>query len=137
MITARADVVGSLLRPAWLLEAQRAFAAGMMAQSAFKRIEDRAVDEAVALQEEAGLGVVTDGEMRRQSFQAQMMEAVEGFGERTLDALVWGEWRGPAEVGDSWVPRPASLGVVSRLTRRRHIAAEEFTYLRARATNIP
>ena len=30
----------------------------------FKRVEDRAVDEAVAAQEAAGLDVVTDGEMR-------------------------------------------------------------------------
>ncbi len=137
MITTRADVVGSLLRPPWLLEAQQELAAGKIPQAAFKAIEDRAVDEAVALQEEAGLEVVTDGEMRRQSFQSQMTAAVEGFGETTLDAFLWGDWRGDGEVGDRYLERPASLGVVGKLTRRRHLSAEEFTYLRARTTKTP
>jgi 5-methyltetrahydropteroyltriglutamate--homocysteine methyltransferase len=48
----RSDVVGSLLRPAYLIEARQRYAAGAMDAAAFKRIEDRAVDEAVRLQEE-------------------------------------------------------------------------------------
>ncbi len=132
MITARADVVGSLLRPPELLSAQKDFAAGKLAPAEFKKMEDRAVDQAVALQEEAGLEIVTDGEMRRQSFQSQMTAAIEGFGEHTLDAFLWGEWHGSAEVGDWSLARPSNLGVVSKLRRRRHLAAEEFTYLRAR-----
>ena len=81
MITARADVVGSLLRPPELLEARQRFARGEISAAEFKRVEDRAVDWAISLQERAGLPVVTDGEMRRESFQSQMVEAVEGFGE--------------------------------------------------------
>src|SRR2546421_11813848 len=77
MITARTDVVGSLLRPPWLLQAREDVAAGRITQAAFKAIEDRAVDEAVALQEEAGLDVVSDGQMRRLSFQSQLPEALE------------------------------------------------------------
>ncbi len=55
MITAHADVVGSLLRPHELLKAQEDLAAGRITQPHFKTIEDRAVDEAIVLQEEAGL----------------------------------------------------------------------------------
>lgn len=137
MRTIRADVVGSLLRPPWLLQAQQDVAAGILTQAAFKPIEDRAVDEAVALQEEAGLQVVTDGEMRRHSFQSQMTAAVEGFGACPLEAFLWGDWRGDDEAGELRVERPASLGVVRRLRRRRHLSAEEFTYLRARTTRMP
>ncbi len=137
MITTHTDVIGSLLRPSWLLQAQQDLAAGTIAPAAFKTIEDRAVDEAVTLQEEAGLQVVTDGEMRRQSFQSQMTAAVEGFGEYTLDAFLWGDWCGDKKVGDWSLERPASLGAVSKLTRRRHLCAEEFTYLRARTTRTP
>jgi 5-methyltetrahydropteroyltriglutamate--homocysteine methyltransferase len=54
--------------------------AGRLSHAQFKCIEDRAVDEAVSLQEAAGLDIVTDGEMRRLSFQSQMTEAVDGFG---------------------------------------------------------
>ncbi len=132
MVNARADVVGSLLRPPELLAAQEQLAAGAITLAAFKVIEDRAVDEAVALQEQAGLGIVSDGEMRRQSFQSQMTAAVEGFAEHTLDAFLWGSWRGGPEAGDWSQPRPSNLGVVSKLRRKRHLAAEEFTYLRAR-----
>lgn len=88
----RADVVGSLLRPARLLRARRDLAEGRLSPARFKRIEDRAVDEAVALQEEAGLPVVTDGEMRRESFQSQLTEAVEGFAPHDLSAFAWGVW---------------------------------------------
>ena len=76
----RADIVGSLLRPQELLEARESYAAGGFSAAEFKRIEDGAVDWAIGLQERAGLPVVTDGEMRRESFQSQMVEAVEGFG---------------------------------------------------------
>ncbi len=88
MIAAHTDVVGSLLRPPELLKAQEALAAGRITQPHFKTIEDRAVDEAIGLQEEAGLEVVTDGEMRRLSFQSQMTQAVEGFGEWDIDAFL-------------------------------------------------
>jgi 5-methyltetrahydropteroyltriglutamate--homocysteine methyltransferase len=137
MITARTDVVGSLLRPPWLLQAREDVAAGRITQAAFKAIEDRAVDEAVALQEEAGLDVVTDGEMRRLSFQSQLPEAVDGFGAWDVNAFLWGDWHGDEGVGDMSMARPAELGVVGRLRRKRHLSAEEFTYLRARTTRTP
>lgn len=137
MITAHADVVGSLLRPAELLKAREEAAAGLITQTEFKAIEDRAVDEAVALQEEAGLEIVTDGEMRRLSFQSQMTEAVDGFGEYDLDAFLWGNWLGDEDVGDWSKERPAALGVVDKLTRKRHLSTEEFVYLRGRTSHIP
>jgi 5-methyltetrahydropteroyltriglutamate--homocysteine methyltransferase len=131
MITVHADVVGSLLRPPELLQAQEDVKAGRITQAEFKHIEDTAVDQAIALQEEAGLQVLTDGEMRRLSFQSQLPEAVAGFGEWNIDAFLWGEWYGD-EVGDWARERPATLGVTGKLRRKRHLSAEEFAYLRAR-----
>lgn len=126
----RADVVGSLLRPAGLLEARAAHAAGDLPAAEFKRVEDRAVDAALRLQEEAGLDVVTDGELRRVSFQSQMVEAVDGFGQWDLDAFLWGRWRGDG-LDTVDVPRP-ELAVVGRLERKRFLCAEEFIYVRGR-----
>jgi 5-methyltetrahydropteroyltriglutamate--homocysteine methyltransferase len=131
MIDARADVVGSLLRPPELLEARERYAQGKISAAEFKRVEDRAVDRAIALQEQAGLPVVTDGEMRRESFQSQLVEAVEGFGEHTIDAYLWGEWHGEGAVGERRIERPAALGVVGKLRRKRHLSVEEFVYARA------
>lgn len=121
----RSDVIGSLLRPDYLKEARAKLAKGELSDADFKRIEDRAVDEAIALQVDAGLEVITDGEMRRYAFFGHLIDAVEGF-----DKL--GGWAIPFhdESGDEIVfPRPV---VVSRLQRRRHLCAEEFSYLRAR-----
>src|SRR6188472_1429653 len=136
MVTAHTDVVGSLLRPQALLDARQRFEQGELEPAEFKRIEDRAVDGVVEMQEAAGIEVVTDGEMRRLSFQSGLPDAVDGFGDVPLDAYLWGDWHGD-EVGDRSTERPAGLGVRERLRRRRHIAAEDFTYLRGRATAIP
>ena len=134
MLAARTDVVGSLLRPPELLEARGRLEAGELAAAAFKEVEDRAVDEALALQEEAGLEVVTDGEMRRLSFQSQVPAAVDGFGEWDLDAFLWGEWHSE-ELGDLTVERPP-IAVVGPLRRRRSLAGEEFAYARGRTDRV-
>jgi 5-methyltetrahydropteroyltriglutamate--homocysteine methyltransferase len=135
MITVHADVVGSLLRPPELLAAQKRLAAGTMTATEFKQIEDRAVDDAIALQEAVGLQTVTDGEMRRQSFQSQMTAAVSGFGEHDLDAFLWGEWYD--ETGVKKTRRPRRLGAVEKLKRLRYLSADEFSYLKGKTNQIP
>ena len=135
MITVHTDVVGSLLRPAVLLEAQEQLAAGTLSQEQFKEIENRAVDEAIALQEGVGLEILTDGEMRRQSFQSQMTGAVSGFGEFSLDAFLWGDWHD--EQGVHRKQRPQILGAVGKLVRRRYLSGDEFSYLKAKTKRIP
>jgi len=126
-MTFRSDVVGSLLRPAYLVEAREALAQGRLTPPEFKRLEDRAVDEAVALQESAGLEVVTDGEMRRYAFFGHLIEALDGFDK-------FGGWAIPfrGEGGEELVfKRPV---VVEKLRWRRSMCAEEWSYLRARTS---
>jgi 5-methyltetrahydropteroyltriglutamate--homocysteine methyltransferase len=132
-ITATAEHVGSLLRPDFLHQARAAYAAGELTPAAFKAAEDRAVRETVARQEEIGLPVVTDGELRRESFQAELTAACDGFTGVGLDAWLWGAWHS-AELGDLTTARPAGLAVTSRLRKRRNLAAEEFTFLRGCTT---
>ena len=122
----RSDVIGSLLRPPDLLEARAAAESSRLDAAAFKRAEDRAVDEAIALQEAAGLDVVTDGELRRYAFFGHLVEALDGF-DRT------GGWAIPFrdEAGETLVfKRPV---VVEKLAWRRSMCGEEFTSARARA----
>jgi 5-methyltetrahydropteroyltriglutamate--homocysteine methyltransferase len=126
MLIYRSDVIGSLLRPAYLKQAREHHAAGTLSNPEFKQIEDRAVDEAIALQIEAGLDVVTDGEMRRYAFYGHFIDSVEGFDK-------YGGWAIPFrdEQGDELVlKRPV---VVAPLKRVRPMCTEEFVYLRARA----
>jgi 5-methyltetrahydropteroyltriglutamate--homocysteine methyltransferase len=75
----RTDVVGSLLRPSHLKEARTRFDEGAISVEALRAIEDEAVRQAVRLQEEVGLDVVTDGEMRRLNFQDSFGASVEGY----------------------------------------------------------
>lgn len=64
----RSEVVGSLLRPTYLAEARKQHEDGKLSAAEFKAVEDRAVQEAIALQEAAGIDVITDGELRRYAF---------------------------------------------------------------------
>jgi 5-methyltetrahydropteroyltriglutamate--homocysteine methyltransferase len=126
MATFRTEGIGSLLRPAWLVTARADADAGRLSPADFKRVEDRAVDEAVAVQEAAGLDVVTDGELRRYAFFGHMIEALAGFDRE-------GGWAIPFrdEAGEQLLfKRPV---VVERLAWRRSMCGEEFAYLRARA----
>jgi 5-methyltetrahydropteroyltriglutamate--homocysteine methyltransferase len=127
MAVYRAEVVGSLLRPAYLKQARLDLAADRLSIRQFKQIEDRAVDEAIALQQESGLDVVTDGEMRRSGFVGPLSDYVDGFEAIGLDTL---PWRTPL-AEEAQLPVP--LTVTGKLRRRRSLAAEEFIYARARA----
>ncbi len=125
----RAEVVGSLLRPDFLVAARRRLESGEMGPPRFKEIEDRAVDEAIELQTSAGIDVITDGEQRRYAFFGHMVDSMAGFDK-------FGGWAIPFhdEKGEQLVfKRPV---VVEKLRPRRNMAAEEFTYLRA-STTVP
>src|SRR2546429_6005641 len=75
----RAEVVGSLLRPDFLVAARRRLEAGELDPPHFKEIEDRAVDEAIEVQTSAGIDVITDGEQRRYAFFGHLVDAMAGF----------------------------------------------------------
>jgi 5-methyltetrahydropteroyltriglutamate--homocysteine methyltransferase len=123
--TARADVIGSLLRPGFLLEARERLERGELTPAEFKAIEDRGVDEAVALQEGAGLDVITDGELRRYAFYGHLVEALEGFDKFAGWSITFRDSDGH----EAALKRPV---VVEKLRWRRQMSVEEFTYLRNR-----
>jgi len=125
METIRSEGVGSLLRPQYLKDAGQQLERGDLSPAEFKRIEDRAVDESVALQEAAGLDVVTDGEQRRYAFFGHLVDALEGFDKFGGWAIPFHDEAG----GEVTVRRPV---VVGKLRWRRQMSVEEFTYLRGR-----
>ena len=75
----RNDVIGSLLRPALLKEARASYDEGKLALERLREIEDREIRQAISLQEQIGLDVVTDGEYRRLNFQDSFGESVAGY----------------------------------------------------------
>src|ERR671929_1837304 len=117
----RSDVVGSLLRPPYLMDARARLERSDLTHAEFKQIEDRAVDEAVALQESAGVDVVTDGEMRRYAFYGHLVEALEGFDKFAGWSITFRDNEGH----EAALRRPV---VVDKLKWRRQMSVEEFTY---------
>ncbi len=59
------DVIGSYLPPVEFLEAKEAYEAGRISADDLKNAEDKAVSTVIERQLEAGLGLITSGEVRR------------------------------------------------------------------------
>lgn len=74
----RFDVVGSFLRPAILRETRARWEAGEIPYEELKVVEDRTIDDLIAKQKKAGLGVLTDGEFRRSTWHLDFMWAFNG-----------------------------------------------------------
>jgi 5-methyltetrahydropteroyltriglutamate--homocysteine methyltransferase len=143
--TIRTDVIGSLLRPAFLKDARKAFDEGKMPAEEFRAIEDKAVRQSVRMQEEAGVAVLTDGEQRRLNFQDSFGGAVEGFDaiEGSMKAY---EKRVEGSKGNQrWeIPDLAKAGTAvshrrpaaRKLSLKRNIPLEEFSFV-ARESKTP
>lgn len=124
--TMRAEVVGSLLRPQYLIDARQAYDDGSIDAARFKAVEDRAVDAAVALQEAFDLDVITDGEMRRGIFTGPLTENVTGLEYVPGVTRTWYTASGPVE-------EELPVVVTGKLELRRSALTEEYAYARARA----
>ena len=129
-IPARAETVGSLLRPPRLRAAIEAFyEAGHSAvlaeertkdRAALRLLEDEAIRDVVRRQMDAGLDIVTDGELRRWMFLNSFYDAVEGV--RTGKTVRFRDDRGgevPLRVHE----------IVGRLRRVDSPAAREAAFL--------
>ena len=74
----RADHIGSLLRPAELLQAR---GSGSKSQQQLRALEDKNILQALERQRDLGFKIFTDGEFRRLNFMSDFNEAVEGLDE--------------------------------------------------------
>jgi 5-methyltetrahydropteroyltriglutamate--homocysteine methyltransferase len=141
MAVSRSDVVGSLLRPDYLREARKAVREGTLTADALGVAEDRAVREAIALQESAGLDVITDGELRRSSWvvtiplrpEAIPHAPLAGFEFLPADAGWWSLWKEPdGRQAQIWKETRRPF-VTKPLTVARDIVATEYQFLKANA----
>lgn len=126
----KADVVGSMLRSPVLLKAREDFKQHKINNAEFKEIEDNAVDECIAIQEQAGVDVVTDGEVRRNVFASQLVQATEGFESVSGNWVDWFDMNGKIQ-RDS-----VTVALVKKIKRKRHLSAEEFSYVRGKTKKI-
>jgi methionine synthase II (cobalamin-independent) len=137
LTTIRTDVVGSLLRPAALREARMRFDEGAIPAAEFHAIEDRAVRDAVRLQEDAGLDVVSDGEMRRLNFQDSFGASVEGYDASRSTVKVYERRVEGAAPGQRWdISQMHDVGTAvshrrpakSRLRLAHNLPLEEYRF---------
>ena len=127
----RADVVGSLLRPDDLVQARAQLFEGRLAPDAFERVADRAVDEALRLQESAGVDVATDGEMRRAVFFDFFVSGLEGLSPLPAYTVRF-HGRRPEDAMEVTIP----FTVTERIRPRVCPGVAEFRYASAR-TSLP
>lgn len=130
--TRHAEVIGSLLRPQYLKEARKQWEAGQSTTAEFKRVEDRAVDEMIALQEACGVDVITDGEMRRTHFIAPLTDVITGVKSIPAFSRVWRRPHTKDEKAEE-TQIQVQYAVVEKIQRIRSLTAEEFAYARGRA----
>jgi 5-methyltetrahydropteroyltriglutamate--homocysteine methyltransferase len=117
----RADHVGSFLRPAGLLEARHDPA---MDPQRLRELEDRYILDVLAKQQELGLDIFTDGELRRRNFMSDFIDAVEGFDTTDSVARTW-------QTDRTGAAATSVTGIVAaKLKQVRRMTAHELAFLR-------
>jgi methionine synthase II (cobalamin-independent) len=135
--TARAETVGSLLRPAHLLQARQDVRDGKLAESELHALEDKAILDAIQIQKSAGLDVITDGEFRRQGWNpatSNLPEApIAGYSPVDDYRITYMKfWRDDTGQIVNRTLGPASV-VTRPLSLRWDIAAAEYGFLKKHA----
>ena len=118
-----AEHVGSLLRPPWLLEARAERKRGRLGAERLRELEDRAVVEAIELQHRAGLEVFTDGEMRRDTWMAGLLESTGGVTPVNRAQVTWYRDRGTAPPEETGFDTVAAHEKVTRQAAHTSVEA--------------
>jgi len=133
----RTDVVGSLLRPNHLKQAYAEREQKKISDDDLRRIENEAIREAVRLQEEVGLDVITDGEYRRLNFQDSFAASVSGFEARAVNLSFMESLSREGKPLQRWDPYHVADGaailqrrpVSQKLRLVRNLPLEEYSFV--------
>src|SRR3569833_683820 len=123
----RADQVGSLLRPAILVEARARFKNGAIDAGQLRQHEDDAIRAAVARQESVGLQSVTDGEFRRDYWHIDFLRQLQGVEIKQM--------AGPKFAGTE--EQPSIATVVCKLDYARPVMVDDFNFLKSQTRRTP
>ena len=121
----RADHVGSLLRPENLLAARQRWQKGEMSPAALREVEDEAIRDVVKLQEDIGLGAVTDGEFRRENWWIDFIRQIKGVEISDPDTHA-----GFKKDGGQTGYMPKNVLTVAKVAHPGNIQADDFAFLR-------
>lgn len=121
-----AEHVGSLLRPPWLQTARAARKRRELSADRLREAEDRAALAAIRLQQEAGLEVFTDGEVRRATWMAWMLESLGGVTPVPAPGVRWHRTGGDPPASETDWDTVAASG---KLTQRARLSSVEAAFL--------
>jgi 5-methyltetrahydropteroyltriglutamate--homocysteine methyltransferase len=124
----RADHVGSFLRPPALKEARAKRARGEIGAAQLREIEDRAIIDVIRKQEEVGLQLATDGELRRSWYQFDFFEKLGGVEKYTVGEGI--KFHGV-------VTKAESVRVIGKVEFSGHPHIEDFKFLKAHTKVMP
>jgi 5-methyltetrahydropteroyltriglutamate--homocysteine methyltransferase len=128
-VNVHAEHVGSLLRPPELMEARAANKRGELDLERLRQVEDEAALAAIALQREAGIGVFTDGEMRRATWMAGLLESLGGVVTVTRQAAGTGWHRDRGEDPPTEETAFEMVAVNGKLSQRVPLTSIEAAFL--------
>ena len=120
----RAEHIGSLLRPQDLIDARLSHEGGDMEEEELRELEDLSIRDAVRLQEDIGLEVITDGEFRRNTYFSHFFERIGGL---EFDRNGEKGWDYTNDAGET--VGAARVRIASRLHWTRPINDEDFTFV--------
>lgn len=127
--------VGSWPRSKEMLKMLRGYQKGMVSRAEFDTMAEGEIRRTVALQEQAGLDIVVDGEHRRESFYAFITDKVAGTQLMSLadmldfveDKAEFEEMLRTMDMPASAVKNPTCTG---KLSRREPLAVNDLHFLR-------
>jgi 5-methyltetrahydropteroyltriglutamate--homocysteine methyltransferase len=131
----RANHVGSLLRPPELLEAREKHQRGEISAAQLRAVEDRAIRDAVKMQQDVGMQGITDGEFRRTLWHADFLSQFEGV--KVVEGLLPDSAR-HFQNPDADVQRsPTQFVVTGKLGHPHGIETENFRFLASVTNQTP
>ena len=126
----RADHVGSLLRPAEVLEARRRRAAGEIDGAEIRGIEDAAIERMIPRLEATGIRSITDGEFRREWFHLDFLKELDGV---TVTGLI----DSSSDSRETVDMAPPKITVTGLLRHQHDIQVADYEFVAARTEMTP
>ncbi len=124
----KAEQVGSFLRPQGVKDARAVLAAGKGTAAQLRAEEDAAILACLAHQKASGVDVFSDGEFRRNGFQNDFIDSVEGY--EATDTPLRRIWKGPGAQPDA---EATQVVVAQRLRQVRRLTADQTAFLKQHA----
>ena len=124
----RADHVGSFLRPEALKQARARREQGAITAAELQALEDREIEKIIKKQEDVGLALATDGELRRSFWHFDFFGMLDGVEIYELDHGI--QFQGVET-------KPKSIRVTGKIGFSNHPMLEHFKFLQAHTSVLP